>query len=66
MPWYLYQRGGWQLAILAINRKDADVYAKRDDPRLKFVSEYTPAHTQNFNTVTAAVTPEWKEKYSDK
>ncbi|MBC8508880.1 MAG: hypothetical protein H8D34_28830 [Chloroflexi bacterium] len=42
MPWYSYKSGGWQIAVDAINQRDAAQHIKIIAPGAKYMGEFTP------------------------
>lgn len=58
MSWYFYKRGGWEIAVNAVNKRDAAEHIKRSAPGAKFQGSWEPLRT--YSTVTAMVT--WKKQ----
>ena len=59
MTWYAYKRGGWQIAVDAINQHDAAQYIKRAAPGAEYQGEFTPPSMAHPSMATAMVTPKW-------
>ena len=58
MPWYAYKRGGWQIAVDAINQRDAAQHIKHAAPGAEYQGEFTPPSMTSGKTsmATAMVT----------
>lgn len=65
MPWYAYHRGGWQIAVDAINKHDADTLKRREFPDAAFDGEFTPPSMMYPSIATAFVTPRRQEQISE-
>ena len=57
MPWYSYKRGGWQIAIDALNQRDAAQHIKRVAPGAIYQGKLNPPSMKNASLATAIVTP---------
>lgn len=58
MPWYAYHRGGWQIAVDAMNKADADALKRREFAGAEFDGEFTPVSMANgWSAASAFVTP---------
>lgn len=56
MPWYWYHSGAWQIAVDAVNRRDANGYVRRYAPGATYDGEYRPPTAPNWSTATAMTT----------
>jgi hypothetical protein len=57
MTWYSYKRGGWQIAVDAINQKDAAQHIKQHAPGAEYQGEIWILPTmENPSMATAMVT----------
>ena len=62
MPWYAYHRGGWQIAVHAINQRDAAQHIKRSAPGATFDGEMFSLPTwNNPSPATAMITERVQE-----
>lgn len=55
MPWYMYKRGGWEIAVDAINVQDAGRTIKVQAPGAHFQGEFTPPTWDHPSIATAIV-----------
>jgi hypothetical protein len=55
MPWYLYKRGGWEIAVDAMNAQDAAKTIKIQAPGAQFQGEFTPPSWDAPSMATAIV-----------
>ena len=62
MTWYAYKRGGWEIAVDAMNRPDASQHIKLHAPGAVFQGEFTPSHS--YNNMTAMTTACRQEQIS--
>lgn len=53
--WYWYQRGGWQIAVDATSKHDADEHIKQQAPGAEYQGNYTPPVT-TWSSATAMTT----------
>jgi hypothetical protein len=65
MPWYWYKRGGWEIAVDAISRQDANQHIKRHATGAVFQGEFTPPSMQHPSIATAIVTDRRQEQISN-
>jgi transcriptional regulator of nitric oxide reductase len=56
MPWYSYKRGGWDIAVDAINQRDAAQHIKTQAPGAVFRGQITPPTWNSPSMATAMVT----------
>jgi len=61
MMWYAYRLGNWEIAVDAINQRDAAQHIKRAAPGAQFEGEYHPPVAPKWSNYTAMVT-EQREK----
>jgi hypothetical protein len=54
--YYWYKRGGWEIAVDAMSKHDADQYIKIHAPGAKFVGSWVPSSSGVRSTATGAVT----------
>lgn len=66
MPWYSYHRGGWQIAVDAMNQRDAAKFMAREVPDAVYDGPYDPPTTGPYSVATAFVTPRRQEIISAK
>lgn len=62
MTWYLYKRGGWTIAVDAINSQDAASHIKINAPGAEYQGVYNPPRMQNASMTTAMVTTKREEQ----
>lgn len=55
MSWYRYKRGGWEIAVDAINIQDAAKTIREQAPGAQFVGEFTPPTWDHPSMATAIV-----------
>lgn len=55
MPWYIYQRGGCQIAVDAINIQDAAKTVMMQAPGAQLLGEFTPPSWDHPSMATAIV-----------
>lgn len=65
MPWYAYERGGWQIAVDAVSRQDSARHIKIHATGAVFQGEFTPPTWRNPSTMTAMVTTRRQEIISE-
>ena len=67
MPWYWYKQGGWEIAVDAVSKADADQHIKINAPGAKYigVGEPTPMYS-GWSTATAMTTARRQEEISAK
>ena len=58
MPWYSYSRGGWQIAVDALNQHDAAQHIRRVAPGAVYQGKLNPPSMKNPSLATAMVTPD--------
>ena len=56
MSWYSYKRGGWQIAVDAINQRDAAQHIKHAAGGAEYQGEFIPPSMNNPSIATAMVT----------
>ena len=56
MPWYSYKRGGWEIAVDAMNIQDASQHIKREAPGAVYRGEFTPPTWDHPSMATAMTT----------
>ena len=66
MPWYFYKSGGWEVAVDAMNKLDADHTVSIQARGAKYVGEFTPPSMQNPSPVTAIVSARRQEQISER
>lgn len=62
MPWFLYQRGGWQIAVDATSKQDADKHIAHNAPGAVFQGQFTPS--TSYSVATAMTTAKRQEEIS--
>ena len=62
MPWYHYKRNGWEIAVDAVSRVDANECIKRNAFGAEFKGEWTPG--TSWTTETAMTTEKRQEQIS--
>lgn len=60
--WYWYKLGGWEIAVCAINKRDADAHIKRRAYGAEYRGSYPPPTMAHPSTATAMVTPRMDEQ----
>jgi len=65
MSWYAYHRGGWQIAVDAMSKQDADALRRREFPDAVYDGEFTPPSMKNPSMATAFVTARRQEQISE-
>jgi hypothetical protein len=61
MSWYSYKCGGWQIAVDAINQRDAAEHIKIYAPEAVYQGEFNPPSMANPSTATAMTTARRQE-----
>lgn len=56
MPWYAYKLGGWEIAVDAMNQRDAAQHIKLAAPGAVFEGIFNPPVAPNWSMRTAMVT----------
>jgi hypothetical protein len=58
MPWYAYRHGGWQIAVDAINQRDAAQHIKSAATGAEYQGEFVPPRMSSgtMSLATAMVT----------
>ena len=56
MPWYAYKSGSWNIAVDALNQRDAAQHIKHAAPGATFEGIYQPPTAPKFSNYTAMVT----------
>ena len=64
MPWYSYKRGGWEIAVDAINQRDAAQHIERNAYGAEYQGEFTPP-TRTYSMATAMTTARRQEQISE-
>ena len=64
MPWYMYKRGGWEIAVDAINAQDAGATIKVQAPGAQYQGEFTPPSWDHPSMATAIVSEKRQEQIS--
>jgi hypothetical protein len=54
LSWYSYKRGGWQIAVDAINQHDAAQHIKHAAPGAEYQGEFSPP-SMNFPSIATAM-----------
>lgn len=62
--WYWYKLGGWEIAVDAVSRRDADNHIRIHARGAKFQGEAYPPISPNWSTATAMVTTKRQELIS--
>ncbi len=62
MPWYAYKRGGWEIAVDAVSKKDAASYIAIYAPGAVSHGEMIPPTSASYSTLTAMTTPARQEQ----
>jgi len=57
MPWYAFECNYWQIAVDAVNRRDAQQHIKHAAPGAKFRGEFTPPPMSSTNPSLRKITP---------
>lgn len=63
MSWYWYKRGGWEMAVNAVNRSDADQHIRSSAPGAKYQGERLPSRV--YSTATGMVTAKMQQVIHD-
>jgi hypothetical protein len=63
-PWFAYHRGGWQIAVDAMNKADADILKRREFSDAVYDGEFSPPSMMHPSPATAFVTPRRQEQIS--
>lgn len=66
MPWYLYRRGGWQIAVDAMNAQDAAQTVRMQAPGARLEGEFTPATWDHPSMATAIVSERRQAQISER
>ncbi len=66
MPWYLYRRGGWQIAVDAVNAQDAAKTVRMQAPGAQLQGEFTPQTWDHPSMATAIVSERRQAQISER
>ncbi len=55
MPWYMYKRGGWEIAVDAINVQDAAKVIRVQAPGAQYQGEFIPPTWDHPSMATAII-----------
>lgn len=65
MPWFHYQRGGWEIAVDAVSQRDAAEHIKRQSPEAEYLGEWQPSTTGAYSTATAMTTAKRQDQITN-
>jgi hypothetical protein len=65
MAFYWYKRGGWEIAVDAVSRQDANQHVQRWAYGAVFQGERTPPSMLHPSTATGMTTPRRQEQIHD-
>ncbi len=66
MPWYAYKRGGWQIAVDAIDVMDAGRHIRKHAPGAQLQGEFEPPTWDSPSQATAMVTERRQAQISER
>ncbi len=65
MAWYSYKRGGWQIAVDAVNQQDAAKHIKLFAPGAEYQGKLNPPSMEYPSMATAMTTPARQEQITN-
>lgn len=66
MAWYWYRRDGWQIAVDATSRRDAQNHIAIHAPGAEYQGEMTPPSMENPSIATAMTTASRQAEISER